>query len=61
MGCGRSKPKVLKFCQVEIGEKARSIKGPDEIKAMRYASLACENAMSEMESRARALVRRDIW
>ena len=51
----------------ELTEKARSIKGPDEIKAMRCASLACENAVSEMESRARALVPEgnmsedDIW
>ena len=51
----------------ELTEKARSIKGPDEIKAMRCASLACENAVSEMESRARALVPQghmsedDIW
>ena len=51
----------------ELTEKARSIKGPDEIKAMRCASLACETALSEMESRARALVPEghmsedDIW
>ena len=51
----------------ELTEKARSIKGPDEIMAMRCASLACENAVSEMESQARALVPEghmsedDIW
>jgi Xaa-Pro dipeptidase len=50
-----------------LTEKARSIKGQDEIKAMRCASLACENAVYEMESRARALVPEgrmsedDIW
>ena len=30
----------------ELTEKARVVKGPDEIKAMRCASLACENAIS---------------
>jgi len=33
----------------EVTEKARSIKGPDEILAMRCASVACENAVAEME------------
>ena len=37
----------------ELTEKARSIKGPDEIKAMRCASLACENAIALMEDSAR--------
>ncbi len=33
----------------EVTEKARSIKGPDEILAMRCASHACEKAVAEME------------
>ena len=33
----------------ELTEKARSVKGPDEILAMRCASVACENAVAEME------------
>lgn len=40
----------------EVTEKARAIKGPDEILAMRCASLACENAVAEMEH----VARRDI-
>ena len=38
----------------ELTEKARSIKGPDEIKAMRCASHACETTVAEMEKFARA-------
>ncbi len=51
----------------ELTEKARVIKGLDEIKAMRCASLACENAIAEMEQRARdgvpggAMSENDIW
>ena len=51
----------------EVTEKSRSIKGPDEILAMRCASLACENAVAEMERAARAGVPKgemsedDIW
>ncbi|MEM9972203.1 MAG: dimethylsulfonioproprionate lyase DddP [Pseudomonadota bacterium] len=51
----------------ELTEKARAIKGPDEIKAMRCASHACETAVSAMESFARAEVpcgntsEDDIW
>ena len=51
----------------ELTEKARSIKGPDEILAMRCASHACETAVAEMERAARAGVPRghmsedDIW
>ena len=51
----------------ELTEKARSIKGPDEIKAMRCASRACEIAVGEMERAARAGVPNgnmsedDIW
>ena len=37
----------------ELTEKARSIKGPDEILAMRCASHACETAVAEMERVAR--------
>ncbi|MFZ5964659.1 dimethylsulfonioproprionate lyase DddP [Thalassococcus sp. BH17M4-6] len=51
----------------EVTEKARSVKGPDEIKAMRCASHACEVAVAEMEAFARANVplgqtsEDDIW
>ncbi|WP_166416058.1 dimethylsulfonioproprionate lyase DddP [Cochlodiniinecator piscidefendens] len=51
----------------ELTEKARSIKGPDEILAMRCASVACENAVAEMERFARVNVPEgqtsedDIW
>lgn len=51
----------------EVTEKARSIKGPDEILAMRCASAACENAVQIMESEARSGVpignmsEDDIW
>jgi len=37
----------------ELTERARSIKGPDEIKAMRCASHACETAVAAMEHAAR--------
>ena len=51
----------------ELTEKARSIKGKDEIKAMRCASVACENSVHLMESFARKNVpngnvsENDIW
>ncbi|MEN8896542.1 MAG: dimethylsulfonioproprionate lyase DddP [Yoonia sp.] len=51
----------------ELTEKARAIKGPDEILAMRCASVACEIACHEMELAARAGVPNgnmsedDIW
>lgn len=51
----------------ELTEKSRSIKGPDEISAMRCASLACENAVAAMETAARTGVPQgnmsedDIW
>ena len=51
----------------ELTEKARSIKGRDEIKAMRCASVACENSVHLMESFARTQVPQgntsedDIW
>lgn len=40
----------------EVAEKSRSIKGPDEILAMRCSIHACESAMAEMESFTRANV-----
>ncbi len=51
----------------ECTEKARSIKGDDEIKAMRCSILACEKAMRAMEDAARGGVPKggmtedDIW
>ena len=51
----------------ELTEKVRSIKGPDEILAMRCAHHACEAAIAEMEAAARAGVPKgnmsedDIW
>ncbi len=51
----------------EVTEKARSVKGPDEIKAMRCASHACETTVRLMEDFARANVplgntsEDDIW
>ena len=51
----------------EVTEKARSVKGPDEIRAMRCASHACETAMRAMEEFARENVplgqtsEDDIW
>ncbi len=51
----------------ELTEKARSIKGPDEIKAMRCASHACEAACYAMEDYARAhgpsgtVTENDVW
>lgn len=38
----------------ELTEKARSVKGPDEIRAMRCASHACEASVKAMEDFARA-------
>ena len=51
----------------EVTEKCRSIKGEDEILAMRCASEACENAVAIMEQKARIYVPKgntsedDIW
>ncbi|MFD3191980.1 dimethylsulfonioproprionate lyase DddP [Sedimentitalea sp. HM32M-2] len=51
----------------EVTEKSRAIKGPDEIKAMRCASHACETAMRTMEEFAHSHVpggqvsEDDIW
>jgi Xaa-Pro aminopeptidase len=46
----------------EVTEKARVIKGPDEIKAMRCAVHACEAAIAEMEAVARpGLSEDEVW
>jgi Xaa-Pro aminopeptidase len=51
----------------ELTERARSIKGPDEILAMKCAHHACESAIAEMEAFTRANVPKggvsedDIW
>ncbi|WP_158964675.1 dimethylsulfonioproprionate lyase DddP [Chachezhania sediminis] len=51
----------------EVSEKARSIKGPDEILAMRCAMMACERAVGEMERFAREKIplgnvtEADVW
>ena len=51
----------------EVTEKCRSVKGEDEILAMRCASEACENAVAIMEQKARMDVPKgntsedDIW
>ncbi|MEO0937039.1 MAG: dimethylsulfonioproprionate lyase DddP [Pseudomonadota bacterium] len=51
----------------EVTEKSRAVKGPDEIKAMRCASHACEAAVKAMEDFARANVgdgktcEDDVW
>lgn len=50
-----------------VTERVRAIKGPDEIAAMRCASLACEAAVAEMERFAREAIPRggvtedDVW
>ena len=51
----------------EVTEKSRSVKGPDEIRAMRCASHACEVGVHEMENFARENVpigqtsEDDVW
>ena len=51
----------------EVTEKSRSVKGPDEILAMRCASHACETSVKAMEDFARAQVpagnvsEDDVW
>ena len=51
----------------ELTEKARAIKGPDEIKAMRCAIRSCENSMKVMEDFARTSIPNgfisedDVW
>lgn len=50
-----------------VTERVRAVKGPDEIRAMRCASEACERAVAEMERFAREEVPRggvtedDVW
>ncbi|MFT4742513.1 MAG: Xaa-Pro dipeptidase [Yoonia sp.] len=46
----------------ELTEKARAIKGPDELLAMRCASVACENAVAIMEEATTpGMTEDDIW
>jgi Xaa-Pro aminopeptidase len=46
----------------EVMEKARSIKGPDEIRAMRCAVHACEASVAAMEEACRpGLTEDDVW
>ena len=51
----------------EVTEKSRAIKGPDEIKAMRCSSHACETAVRVMEDFARTSIgdgvtcENDVW
>ena len=46
----------------ELTEKARSIKGPDEILAMRCASDACEKSVKAMEDAAKpGMTEDDVW
>jgi len=51
----------------EVTEKARAVKGPDEILAMRAACQSCEDAMHVMEAYARAEIPKggisedDVW
>ncbi len=46
----------------ELMELARSIKGPDEIRAMRCSVAACETTMGEMrEAMTPGMTERDLW
>jgi Xaa-Pro aminopeptidase len=46
----------------EVMEKARSLKGPDEIRAMRCAVHACEASVAAMEEACRpGLTEDDVW
>ncbi|MEL6766316.1 MAG: dimethylsulfonioproprionate lyase DddP [Pseudomonadota bacterium] len=46
----------------EVTERVRAIKGPDEIKAMRCAMLACEQSVAAMrEAWAPGLTENDLW
>ena len=46
----------------EVTEKSRSIKGPDEILAMRCASNACEASMAAMEAACQpSMSENDVW
>ena len=66
--CGYLGYKMLEEGGVEIGsgqevmELARSIKGPDEILAMRCAMAACETTMSEMRDALKpGMTEREVW
>ncbi|MBF9032029.1 M24 family metallopeptidase [Rhodobacterales bacterium HKCCE3408] len=53
---------IAVFDGEELTEKARSIKGTDEIRAMRCAMLACEAAVAEMETACEpGRTEDDIW
>ncbi len=46
----------------ELMEKTRSIKGPDEILALRCAQVACENALAEMRRQTEpGMTENDVW
>ena len=46
----------------EVAEKSRSVKGPDEILAMRCSNYACEKAVAAMEDAAQpGLSENEIW
>ena len=46
----------------EVTEKARAVKGPDEIKALRCAQFACEKSVEEMRKAIRpGLTENEIW
>jgi Xaa-Pro aminopeptidase len=59
--------KIEVFPGEELTEKCRAVKGPDEIKAMRCASHACETAVAAMEVFAREAIpggnisEDDVW
>ncbi|NIS30001.1 MAG: aminopeptidase P family protein, partial [Actinobacteria bacterium] len=43
----------------EVTEKARAVKGPDEIRAMRCAMFACEMSVAAMEREMRPGITED--
>ncbi len=46
----------------EVMERARSVKGPDEVRAMRCAVHACETTMAEMRAALQpGMTERDVW
>ena len=46
----------------EVTEKARAVKGPDEIAAMRCAMWACERSVEEMQAAMRpGVTENDVW
>ena len=66
--CARWNARGFEVLEGEVvTERARAMKGPDEIRAMRCAHHACESAIAEMEAFARAEVPKggvsedDIW